>query len=157
MLTRLAGAPAVLVAILALAACGGGEDETTAADFRKEYAPISAAVRGVGEDVGTAVSGAKDQTDATIAAEFGNLAAKTTSVAEELAGEQLPDDPKIKAARSALVSGLRKGAADLQAISAAAGAHDGAAAKAATERLVSDSTAIRDSRAELDELLLAAD
>lgn len=157
MARRLTGLLAALIAALVLVACGGGDDETTVAEFRKEYAPISATVRGLGEDVGQAVTSAKDKTDAMISAEFSELAERTKSAAEELAGEELPDDPTIESTRDTLVSGLNKGAADLEAISAAAEANDGPAAKAATERLVADSATIRDSRAKLDELLLAAD
>lgn len=158
MARRLTVPLAALTAALVLAACGGGgDDETTVAEFRKQYAPISASVRDIGGDVEQAVTSAKDKTDAVITAEFSELAERTKAAAEELAAEELPDDPTIESARDALVSGLRKGAADLAAISAAAEAHDGPAAKAATVRLVSDSAAIRDPRAKLDELLLAAD
>lgn len=158
MARRLTGLLAALTAALVLVACsGGGDDKTTVAEFRKEYAPISAAVRGIGDDVGQAVTSAKDKTDATITAEFAALAERTKSAAEQLAGKELPDDPTIESTRDALVAGLRKGAADLEAISAAAEAQDAAAAKKATEQLAADSGTIRDSRAKLDELLLASD
>ena len=156
MLFRLAGLTAALGAALAIAACGGESQETTVADFRKEYAPISAAVRGLGEDVGNAVTTAKDKTDAALQLEFAELSEKTTSVAAELAAEEIPDDAKIEAARGALVSGLRKGAADLEAISIAAGENDAAAARAATVRLVTDSAKIKAPRERLDKLVLAA-
>lgn len=157
MAPRLGFLLATLGAVLILAACGGGgDDETTTADFRKEYAPISAAVRGLGEDVGQAVTTAKDKTDAALQLEFAELSEKTTAVAAELAAEEIPDDAKIEAARGALVAGLRKGAADLEAISVAAGDHDAEAARAATVRLVTDSAKIKAPRERLDKLVLAA-
>jgi len=154
---RLAGLIAAFGAVLALAACGSESQETTTADFRKVYAPISAAVRGLGEDVGNAVTTAKDKTDAALQMEFAELSEKTTSLAAELAAAEIPDDPKIEAARDSLVAGLREGAADLEAISVAAGEHDAAAAKAATIRLVTDSAKIKAPRERLDKLVLAAE
>ncbi|HMS62333.1 MAG TPA: hypothetical protein PKD63_08640 [Solirubrobacteraceae bacterium] len=151
----LAGLLTAVVAALALAACGGS-DETTTADYRKDYAPISAAIRGLGTEVGGAVTTAKDKSDIELQEQFADLADRANVVADDLAQAQAPDDAAITAARDELVAGVRKAAGDLDAISAAAAAGDAKAAKAATIRLASDSAAIRDPRRKLDQLVLSS-
>jgi hypothetical protein len=147
----------MVVAVVVLAACGGGGDETTVADFRKVYAPISAEVRALGDDVGAAVQGAADESDASLATEFADLAERTNEVAAELAGADVPDDTGIQTTRADLVAGLRDAAGDLAAISRAAESSDADAAKAATIALLESSGEIRTPRLKLDRLVLGAD
>lgn len=141
---------------LTLVACGGGNDAPTKADFRKEYAPISAEIRAIGNDVGTAVTAAKGKSDIELQAQFGDLADRANAAATSLAAADVPDDATIKAARSELVAGVKKAAADLDAISAAATAGDAEAAKAATIKLATDSAGVREPRRKLDELVLSS-
>lgn len=154
---RLLAAPLIVLAFTGAAAgCGGGSSAPSVADFRKEYAPISAEVRGIGNDVGAAVTAAKGKSDIELQAEFGDLADRANAIATTLADADVPDDAQIKAARTELVTGVRKAAADLDAISAAATASDAAAAKAATIRLARDSAGVREPRRKLDELVLSS-
>lgn len=148
-----------IVAALALAACGGssGGDGPTTADFRTEYAPISASIRGIGNDIGTAVTTANKKTDAQLQTQFGELAKRTGSAAKALAATHPPDDAAIEKARTQLISGVRQGASDLAAISAAASLSDAAAAKAATIKLMQHSAAVKTPRLKLDKLVLSSD
>ena len=145
-----------LLAAVALSACGGGDEETTTADFRKDYAPISAAIRGLGTEVGAAVTSAKGKSDLELQEQFADLADRANVVADDLAEAKTPDDAAITTTRAALVTGVRKAAADLDAISGAAAANDGEAAKAATIRLAKDSEGIREPRRKLDQLVLSS-
>jgi len=147
-----------ILAAVALAACGGnsGGDAPTTADFRTEYAPISAVIRGIGDDVGTAVTTAKTKTDAQLQAQFGDLAKRTGSAATALADTHPPDDAAIKQARTQLITGIRQGASDLAAISSAASLSDAAAAKAATIKLLQHSTNVKTPRLKLDKLVLSS-
>jgi len=154
---------ALLTAILAafaLAACGGGSssssDAPTTADFRTEYAPISAVIRGIGDDIGAAVNSAKGKTDAQLQAQFGDLAKRTGTAADALAGTHPPDDAAIEQARDQLISGVRQGASDLAAISSAASLSDAKAAKAATIKLIQHSANVKTPRLKLDKLVLSA-
>lgn len=147
-----------ILAALTLVACGGGSsDAPTTADFRTEYAPISALIRGIGDDVGTAVTTANKKTDAQLQTEFGDLAKRTGSAATALADTHPPDDAAIEQARTQLITGVRQGAADLAAISAAASLSDAAAAKAATIKLIKHSAAIKTPRLKLDKLVLSSE
>lgn len=147
-----------ILAALVLAACGGssGGDAPTTADFRTEYAPISAVIRGIGDDIGVAVTNAKSKTDAQLQAQFGELAKRTGTAADALAETQPPDDAAIQQARTELITGVRQGASDLAAISTAASLSDAAAAKAATIKLIKHSAAVKTPRLKLDKLVLSA-
>jgi hypothetical protein len=145
-----------LLAACALAACGGGDDETTTADFRQDYAPISAAIRGLGSEVGSAVTGAKEKSDLELQEQFADLADRANVVADDLEKAQAPDDAAITTTRTLLVAGVRRAANDLDAISGAAAAHDAKAAKAATIKLAADSEEIREPRRKLDQLVLSS-
>ena len=144
-----------LIVACALASCGGS-DTTTTADFRKDYAPISAAIRGLGTEVGSAVTSAKGKSDLELQEQFADLADRANVVAGDLEKAKAPDDEAITSARATLVAGLQKAADDLDAISGAAAAGDADAAKAATIRLASDSAGIREPRRKLDQLVLSA-
>lgn len=155
-----------ILAALALGACGGddgGDASTTTAaatpttaDFRTQYAPVSTEIRELGVDVGAAVEAAKAKTDAQLQAQFSELAERTSTAAAHLAATVPPADAKIKAARLKLIAGVKQGASDLAAISAAASLSDAKAARAATVALVEHSANIRDPRLELDRLVLSS-
>jgi len=157
-LRAIAATLTAILAALALAACGGsgGADAPTTADFRTEYAPISALIRGIGDDVGTAVTTANKKTDAQLQEQFGELAKRTGSAATALEDTHPPDDAAIEQARTQLITGVRQGASDLAAISAAASLSDAAAAKAATIRLIKHSAAVKTPRLKLDKLVLSS-
>ena len=148
-----------ILAAVALAACGGSSsgDAPTTADFRTEYAPISAVIRGIGDDIGTAVTEAKTKTDAQLQTQFGDLAKRTGTAADALENTHPPDNAAIKQARTQLITGVRQGASDLAAISAAASLSDAAAAKAATINLIKHSAAVKTPRLKLDKLALSSD
>lgn len=156
MIRRSAAGLCAALCIVFLAACGGSEDTTTTADFRQDYAPISAAIRGLGTEVGSAVTSAKEKSDLELQEQFADLADRANVIAGDLEKAKTPDDAAITATRTTLVTGLRTAADDLDAISGAAAAGDAAAAKAATIRLARDSAGIRDPRRKLDQLVLSA-
>lgn len=148
--------PTAILAALALASCGGGSDAPTKAEFRTQYAPISAEIRELGTEVGEAVTAAKTKTDAALQTQFGDLAERTSAAADKLEAAQAPDDTAIRDTQAALVVGVKQAASDLAAISAAASVSDASAAKAATIKLGEAGAGVREPRLKLDKLVLSS-
>jgi hypothetical protein len=146
--------PACLAACLALAGCG--TQAPSKADFRTQYAPLSAAIRGLGDDVAAAVAGARGKPAATIEHEFSGLATRAGAAATALEDVRPPDDASIRGAQAALVAGVRRAATDLKAVAGAAAARDSAAASAATAKLIRDAGGVREPRQRLDQLALSS-
>ena len=142
----------VAVAIAALAAgCGGGGDDAAkkdAAKFRSGAKAATTETTKIGTDLGTAVQAARNQTDAALAATFTDLASRARAVVADLNALDPPDPSRAKV--NALVSALGTGAQDLDAIAAAARAHDASSARSATETLGRDSPAIKAAKDALD-------
>lgn len=130
-------AAVVAAAVLVLAACG---DEDTA-DFVRDSNRVTSEISAIGRDIGTAVSGAGDQTDAELERQFAALAGRVGDVRTRLDDLDGPTDT-IADTIVSLSDALAEGQKDLKDISEAAGAGDAAAARTATEALVADSPAI---------------
>jgi len=140
------------VATAALAAgCGGdgGDDaKQDTAKFESGAKAATAETTKIGSDIGTAVRAASKQTDAQLAAEFTDLAARARAVVSDLNALEPPAAARAKV--NALVGALGTGAQDLDAIAAAARGHDASSARSATVTLVRDSPAITVAKDALD-------
>lgn len=135
-LRRIAGV-ALVVAAGALSACGGDNEQEFIDASNKTTSEISA----IGQDIGSTVSGAGDQTDAELRRQFTRLADRAAKAVKDLDALDPPDDD-IRKTVDELSSALTKGQKDLENIASAAGASDAAAARTATQELVKDSPAI---------------
>lgn len=131
-------------AALGLAACGGDDDT----EFIDASNKVTADVTAIGEDIGTTVTGAGQQTDAELQRQFADLAdraGKAVTAVEDLD----PPNDEITTTVDALSSALAKGQQDLENIAAAAGASDADGARTATQELVKDSPPISESNRRL--------
>ena len=156
--TRLIGLLTAVLAALALAACGAGSDETTTADFRKDYAPISAAIRGLGTEVGGAVTSAKDEVRPRAAgAVRGPRRPRERRRRRPREGAGAGRRGDHDGARRSSSPASRRAAADLDAISARGGRtrRRGGEGRDDPAR-ASDSAAIREPRRKLDQLVLSS-
>lgn len=135
---------AALATAALVAGCGGGDGDDAKPDTAKFQSDAKAAATEtgkIGADIGTAVQGARNQTDAELAASFTELASRARAVVADLNGLDPPAASRAKV--NALVGALGTGAQDLDAIATAARAHDAASARAATVTLGRDSPAIK--------------
>jgi hypothetical protein len=140
---------AALVLLLALASAGCGGDERS--DFRRDYRPIDAGVRDLGNAIGSALNGAGDKTNGQIAARFAALSTRARNLANQLDDTDPPAN--LRPARGSYSRALRKLARDLRALSDAASAGDGSAADRATRAIEGDATPVRSARAALSSAL----
>jgi hypothetical protein len=149
---------AALLATVALigAGCGGGSDsdEPSASDAQSAYSSVRAQISGLGDSIGSAITGAGRQTDVQLADSFAQLNDRAQATVERLQALEVPDD--LRDERQALSDALDQGTADLADIARAARASDAAGARAAAEQLVADSQEIRDARAAFERALSAA-
>lgn len=148
-----------IVALVALAFAGCGDDNgksddaakakaAAAAAFKTGAKTATAATTKIGEDLGTAIQGADKETDAALAATFTSLATRARSVVADLNALDTPQESRAEV--TALVGALTTGAQDIDAIATAARAHDASSARSATETLVRDSPAIKAAREALE-------
>ncbi len=148
---RLAAVVTVALA-LAVSACGSSDSgDDAAATFKKDYQAESVTLKAVGDDLGTAISGASGMTDAEVAKTFGALATRAHDSADRL--KDLEPTDETKATLTKLENAVEKAAGDLDTITAAARTNNPDAAKTAAAALVTASAPIRDARAELDKLV----
>ncbi|MBB4664894.1 hypothetical protein [Conexibacter arvalis] len=155
------GGTALVLAAAALAGCGdddtGGTVTTTTAPrlsvtgAAAAYAPIRAEIVAIGRDLGTAVRNAPGTADAELADQFSALTVRAESAVARLESLDVPAD--LDTAFDDLREALSDGAEDLRAVATAARQHDPQAAREATQRLVSDSAAIRAARAQVERQL----
>lgn len=144
-LRRIAGV-ALVVSATALAACGGEDDQAFIDASKQASTEISA----IGQDIGTTVSAAGEQTDAELQRQFAALADRTGKAADDVDALDPPND-EIQKTVDDLSSALTKGQQDLENIASAAEASDADAARAATQQLVKDSPAISAGNTKLKE------
>lgn len=142
---RITGA-ALAAGALALTACGG-EDEQAFIDASKK---ASTEISAIGQDIGTTVSGAGEQTDAELQRQFTALADRTGKAASDVDALDPPNDD-IQKTVDELSSALTKGQKDLESIASAAEASDADAARSATQELIKDSPAISAGNTKLEE------
>jgi hypothetical protein len=127
-----AGILVLLCAALGAAGCGDGDKN----DFINDYNDIVRKYRSLPGEVGSAISGASNQTDARLEKQFSDLATRTRNEADELAQLDPPDDAKDE--YDAYVAGLREVARHLDDVAEAAKAHSTSKARKAAESLVDD-------------------
>ena len=133
-----------LAASLALAACGGSDEEA----FDKDFRAVNARIVTLGEDVGKAVNGASRKRDTQIEDQFGKLSKRAGELAQEVDELEPPD--KLKSTKEALAKSLDDAKDSLGQIEQAAGKHDADAARKATIQLVGAADDLRDSRQKLE-------
>ena len=144
--------PIIVLLALAIAGCGSDSKDDGAADAAKATAAAAAAFKTgatqataettkIGNDLGTAIQGAKKETDASLAATFTSLANRARAVVSDLNALDTPQESRAEV--TALVGALSTGAQDLDAIATAARGNDASSARSATETLVRDSPAIK--------------
>jgi curli biogenesis system outer membrane secretion channel CsgG len=149
---------AALAAAVLIAGCGSSTTKTTTAptanSAKAAYTPVQAQIKGLGTDIGAAITAAPKSTDAALAATFTGLATRARIEVTALDGLAVP--AQLTAARNALRDAVEKGTGDLQDIATASRAHDATAARTAAEKLVADSEVIRTARAAFEQSLNAA-
>jgi soluble cytochrome b562 len=142
----------VLIAVIALAGCGssgGSGSKNTTSDFNAAYAPISAQIKALGPQIGTAITTARGKSNAALATEFGTLSTDFDAVKSKLAGLTPPSADK--ADFDALNSAMGNVSTDLHGIASAAQTGNVAAAKAATQKFVVDAAPLKAARAALNQ------
>ncbi|MGO9821728.1 MAG: hypothetical protein ACLPTJ_13895 [Solirubrobacteraceae bacterium] len=134
-------AAAIVAALSALAitACGSSAPSLTV--FKSGFETDRAQFRKLGQDLEATVGGAKDKTDAQLAAELQPLAARAREQGAQLA--KLKPPASYKSNLDKLVTGFDAVAVDLRRIAAAAIKNDAQAAGAATRSLVADATKVK--------------
>lgn len=142
-----------IAAVAAFAVAGCGDDAPpkalTKAEFKKEYAPISVEIRGLGVVASEALRSADGQPSTSVAATFKQLASKADSLATRLDETRPPEGSDLSAAHADLVAGLEKQADDLRAVSTAVSDKDQAEAKAAVKTLIRDAKGVSQPQAAL--------
>jgi len=135
-------ASAVVIAALALAGCGSSSPaQPSSSAFKSGFRSEKTAFRQLGLDLQQAITGARAKTDAQLATELGALSGRASQQGSRLA--KLKPPAKFKTSLTQLAGGFQAVSADLRLIAAAAVKHDGAAAKTATETLLSDAAKVR--------------
>jgi len=129
-----------VVAVLALAGCGGSSGPTTSS-FKAAFKVQKAKLKTLGNEIGAAVEGASSQTDAALVKQFEGLASRTTQEAGAIG--QLSAPSKFKTELASLQSSLTQVAGTLREIEAAAAANDATTAKAAGEAIVTDAQQVK--------------
>jgi hypothetical protein len=120
--------------------------------LKAQYTPVNAQIKKIGVDIGTAIEGAKNATDVTLAKQFAGLAQRAAASAGKVGQMKGATGANLATQRS-LQLALAKGAIDLARIATAAAAHNATNAKAATIALIKDSTPIKNSRLKLAKAL----
>ncbi len=144
---------AALAAAIGLAACGGGDSAPTKAEYQEAFQPVNEEIKTLGQEVGDAIVNAKGKSDADLAAQFKDLATRTTTAATSVGELEPPDDEAIQKDQDALEAALNQGARDLTSIASAAEAGNAKTAAAAVAKLAADSDDIRKPRERIEQAL----
>jgi hypothetical protein len=137
------------VAALAVSAAPAGAASTS---FKTQYAPVSAQITKVGNDIVTEIGSANKQTDAQVTLAFAKLATRTANSAVTLS-KLSGASGRTLITQQQLALALTKGATDLAKIATAAAHHNVAAATAATTLLLRDAAPIKSTHAALSSSL----
>jgi hypothetical protein len=135
--SRLVG---LLLLCLAVAACGGGGDQS----YKEDFAPINRGLVALGDEV---ESGLLTANDATLATRFAGYARRLGRLREQLDDLDPPDS--LREDHDALLAAIGATRRDLDGIAGAARRSDAAAAKAAATALVRDGARLEEERAAL--------
>lgn len=133
------------VALVAVSGCGSDSSSSSSKDdFNKEYKALNAEILAIGNELGTAIQTAKGKSDVVLAKTFESLTTRLDQVKTKLSDLKPPDD--VKSDVEALDKALATVSTDLHKLTDAAKGHDPAGAKAAVQKLVTDSPPLRDAR-----------
>lgn len=139
---------------LAVAGCGGGDDGPSADDANADYRSIDQSIQSFGTELAQALTAASTSTDAQLGQQFDAFSDKSNTLLTDVKNLDVPDD--LKSDRDALVAALDDGVEDIEDIAAAVSSKDADAARTAATKLVRDSAAIRDARAQFKDALAQA-
>lgn len=131
---------AVAIAMLGVAACGGGDGES----FEDDFPAMSDRIVALGEDVGNTIETADSASDRELAEEFDDFAQRLGNLRQEL--EDLEPPEELTEEREDLVSAMGGVRTSLEEIADAAKDRDPEAAREATLELVERSNDLRDAR-----------
>jgi methyl-accepting chemotaxis protein len=140
---RLSALLAAAAALIAVAGCGGGEDDT----FEDEFPQLSRQVASLGEDVGEAIETAGESSDRELAEEFDRFAQKLGELRQQIDDLEPPEE--LADERDELVAAMGEVRGSLEDIAGAAERSDPEAAREATLELIDNSEQLRDARQEL--------
>jgi hypothetical protein len=144
--TRLAATVLLTCALwLPVSACGESEETEFKEDYNAAVKPLSE----LNTDIGSSIGGASGRSNDAIAKEFEQLADKAQQTRNNLADLEPPDG--AQESFDELLSSLKKGTEDLRAVAQAAKDGDPAAARQASEALVSSGRAIQQAETELQD------
>lgn len=141
---RLLAGTGLAAAALALAACGGEDNQ----EFIDAAKTASTEVSAIGTDLGPAVAGAAQKTNAELQTQFTTFADRVGKSVKDLKALDPPNED-VTSTVDALSTALTKAEKDLNDIAKAAGAGDAAAAEKASATLVTDSPPITESNTKL--------
>jgi chromosome segregation ATPase len=142
---------AVGLAVLMLAACGGGDDE----EFSEDFPGLSERIAALGQDVGSALETADTTTDRELAEQFEGFEQRLGELRQDLEDLEPPDD--LADERDDLVGAMGDVRESLGDIAAAAEDGDPQAAREATLELAEGSTELRDAREALNRAVREAE
>jgi hypothetical protein len=144
--TRLAAIVILACAVsLPVAACGESEETEFKEDYNAAVKPLSE----LNSDIGSSIDGAAGRSNDAIAKEFDQLADKAQETRDNLAALEPPEGAEESFDK--LLAALGQGTDDLRAVAQAAKDGDPAAARQASEALVSSGKAIQKAETELQE------
>jgi outer membrane murein-binding lipoprotein Lpp len=136
---------AVMLGLSLLAGCGSDKKSGPSKEkYAEQYKPINDQFLALGKEVANTVRTAKGQTDVALADKFAQQARQVGDLKGRLDDLDPPDDYRPDHDKLLVAMGLVEG--DLQEISDTARAHDAAGAKAATQKLFTDSAQVRTPR-----------
>ena len=130
----------LLLALVVPAGCGSS-GPSAADTFKAGYAKERTALNARSQQIGDVITTADGKTDAQLVSEIDGVEGRYSAELTRLEALKPPD--ALKAGFATLTTAARVLDADLRSVSAAAGAHDAAAAEAATKQLVAHVPALQ--------------
>jgi hypothetical protein len=148
---RAAVATALAALVLVAGGCGSSDKKDDTASFKQDYTAESAKLHTIGDDIGTAVTGAEKMTDAEVVTTFDALAGRAHASVDVLKGLEAPDLAKDEVAT--LARTVEKAAGDMDTIVTGAKTKDIPAVTDAAKALVVDSAPVKAALTALDTLV----
>jgi chromosome segregation ATPase len=142
----LAALVAAMLAVLGIAACGGGDDDQDQA-FQDDFPALSDRIVSLGEEVGNTIETAETASDEELAQEFDDFAQELGDLRRQLEDLEPPED--LTDERDDLASAMDSVRTSLEDIASAAEDGDPDAAREATVQLIDSSNELREARREL--------
>ena len=130
-----------LLAVAALAGCGGGDDSPSTADFKKDFAPLDAKLKAAGRQMAVVFQTSGEKTDAELTKEITAVESRLSAVNKDLHGVKASDEIKDDYAKLlGILDGLEK---DVSNLATAVSRHDPTASKAGAQQVVRDSVKVK--------------